>query len=131
MTFLSSEVFARGTEAPGERPERLPVVIAGDTVGADHTAAAAAVEQGQFLPAAHPQADGVHEARAEAAPVAHHHVHVTAAQAVRAVVALAGARRFPLHRKAAVGAEEGLSGLIQRCGIEPRAGRPGHAVIPS
>jgi hypothetical protein len=114
-------ILCRGAQEPRQLPERCAVVVARHTVGTDHPAAAAALEQGHLPALADPEADGVHEPRAEAAAIAYDDIDVEAPQAVGTVVPLARAGRLARHGPTAVAAEEGLAGPVRGGGVLPGA----------
>ena len=70
------------------------VIIRRHAVGAERTASLAAVYDRPFSTFAHPDGDRLHDAAAVACPVAGFYVHMKAAQAVGAVVAVGAACIF-------------------------------------
>lgn len=109
----ASDRLTCGSEEAQETAQNVHVVVPRDAVGADDAAAPAAVEERQFAVVADPEADGVHDASAQAAPVAHRDIHMEASEAARAVIALLGSQRLSRHGVAAMGAEEGLARAVE------------------
>ena len=88
--------------------EQGGVVVGRNAVGVQHTAGAAAVDNGPFSVFSHPYTDGVHNPMAKARPVPRLFIHMKAAQAPRAVVAVLGSRVLRLNHGAAHLAGEDL-----------------------
>jgi hypothetical protein len=116
--WSASNRLSCGLKEPKKFAQGFGIVIPGDAIGADDTAALATVQEGHLFSIADPYADGIHDASAQASSIPHRDVHVKASEAARAVVALPRAEGLSRHGGAAVRAEERVGRAVEEVPFE-------------